>query len=131
MSNCWEVWRFEIEYNITINLNVTFVTIFQVCYWRFRRQLFVFRWRGTCSESSALCPRSDQKFFKVIANVYLDIRKAPDVNAERTGESLVFGTLDGPTGPTKAGVFWEPCFRSKWEFSWQMVMDYIPSGELT
>lgn len=23
--------------------------------------------------------------------MYLDIRKAPDVNAERTGESLVFG----------------------------------------
>lgn len=28
---------------------------------------------------------------QVVANVYLDIRTAPDVNAERTGESLVFG----------------------------------------
>ena len=35
--------------------------------------------------------RSMQRFFKVIAHVYLDIRKDPDVNAERTGESLVFG----------------------------------------
>eukprot|EP00438_Fugacium_kawagutii_P032335 Skav226352 [mRNA] locus=scaffold2980:303886:308881:- [translate_table: standard] len=34
---------------------------------------------------------SSQRFFKVIANVYLDIRNAPDVNAERTPESLVFG----------------------------------------
>lgn len=42
-------------------------------------------------DSFSLPTRSDQKFFKVIANVYLDIRKAPDVNAERTGESLVFG----------------------------------------
>lgn len=89
-----------------------------MCYWRFRRQLLVFRWHGTFSESSALCPRSDQKFFKVIANVYLDIRKAPDVNAERTGESLVFGTLDGPSG---AGSFGSRV-KSKWEFSWQIVM---------
>ncbi|CAJ1327962.1 unnamed protein product [Effrenium voratum] len=39
----------------------------------------------------AVPSRSSQKFFKVVANVYLDIRKEPDVNAERTGESLVFG----------------------------------------
>ena len=37
--------------------------------------------------------RSMQRFFKVIAHVYLDIRKDPDVNAERTGESLVFGAF--------------------------------------
>ena len=42
-------------------------------------------------DSFTMPTRSDQKFFKVIAHVYLDIRKAPDVNAERTGESLVFG----------------------------------------
>lgn len=41
--------------------------------------------------SFALPTRSSQKFFKVVANVYLDIRKGPDVNAERTGDSLVFG----------------------------------------
>jgi len=41
--------------------------------------------------SYAVPTRSMQRFFKVIAHVYLDIRKDPDVNAERTGESLVFG----------------------------------------
>ena len=35
--------------------------------------------------------RASQKFFKVVANVYLDIRKDPDINSERTGEHLVFG----------------------------------------
>ncbi|CAE7366866.1 yqeH [Symbiodinium pilosum] len=35
--------------------------------------------------------KSAQRDFKVVANVFLDIRKEPDVNAERTGESLAFG----------------------------------------
>ena len=41
--------------------------------------------------SFELATTSSQRDFKVIANVFLDIRTEPDVNAERTGESLAFG----------------------------------------
>ena len=52
------------------------------------------------SSDPMILTRSMQRFFKVIAHVYLDIRKDPDVNAERTGESLVFGAFFGEEDET-------------------------------
>jgi len=47
---------------------------------------------GATERSSFELPtKSAQRHFKVIANVFLDIRQEPDVNAARTGESLAFG----------------------------------------
>lgn len=44
------------------------------------------------SKPSLFSTRATQITYKVIANVYLDIRKEPDINAERVeGESLVYG----------------------------------------
>lgn len=47
---------------------------------------------GATERSSFELPTtSAQRHFKVVANVFLDIRQEPDVNAPRTGESLAFG----------------------------------------
>jgi len=47
---------------------------------------------GVKEQNSVIFPtRSSQTSFKVTANIYLDIRKEPRIDAERQGESLVMG----------------------------------------
>jgi len=47
---------------------------------------------GVRDEDTALYPRrAVQVTYKVVANVYLDIRKAPDIESECQGDSLSFG----------------------------------------